>query len=704
MALDLFDRKLRWGILATGQIARAFVHAQRDTEHCEVVAVYSRTAEQAQAFTDENEAGKPYADLDVFLADDQIDAVYVASPNPMHVEHTIRCLEAGKHVMCEKPIAINGYLAEAMFDTAAARGLLLMEAFKDRLYPQTAEVVQWIRDGLIGEVQLIEASFAFRLGENASPEGRLMNPALGGGGILDVGCYATNFVRLIAGAAIGKTFDDPSEVTGVGRISATGVDEIAQAGFRFDSGILATVTTGIQLAHANALTVYGTKGRVFTTNPWGNEWYKGDSFALELQKPGMGSVETIRTSESTTPHAPFTAEGDCFARAVLSGTHQVASPAMTPEDSLGLIQTLDRWRAAVGVRFPMEDPAQMPGPVHGHALRVPALGAGAIPTASIPNLDRSVSRLIMGCDNQTHSDHARVMFDLFLEAGGNTFDTAWIYGRGVPESMLGAWLKARGAGVRDQINILNKGAHTPWCNPSDMREQLRVSLDRLGTDHIDLYIMHRDNEDIPAGEFVALMNEWKDQGLVSTFGGSNWSPQRFEEANAWAEANGKQGFSILNNNLSLARMVNPVWNGCIASSEPSVREWLTKTNTVHLAWSSQARGFFTDRVNRAMAERVADLSKRGGANNNPSESETARCWFSDDNFARRDRAFELAEKHNVSALNIALAYVLNQPFPSFALIGPRRPVELRTSLPGATLKLSPEELAYLDLRADAPAG
>jgi aryl-alcohol dehydrogenase-like predicted oxidoreductase len=297
----------------------------------------------------------------------------------------------------------------------------------------------------------------------------------------------------------------------------------------------------------------------------------------------------------------------------------------------------------------------------------------------VPGVDKQVSRLILGVDNQTTWPHASAMFDDFFEQGGNTFDSAYIYGRGVCERMLGHWIKNRG--VREQVVILDKGAHTPYCDPESLTQQLYESLDRLQTDYVDIYMMHRDNPAIPVGEFITVLNEHKNAGRIRTFGGSNWSIERIQEANEWAKAHGMTGFSALSNNFSLARMIDPVWAGCISASDAQSRAWLQDNQMPLMPWSSQARGFFTGRAH------PDDLS----------DPELVRCWYSEDNFKRLERVNQMARERNVLPISIALAYVLCQPFPTFPLIGPRQLSETRTSLPGLTLELTPADLRWLNL-------
>ncbi|MBL8992761.1 MAG: aldo/keto reductase, partial [Spirochaetia bacterium] len=302
-------------------------------------------------------------------------------------------------------------------------------------------------------------------------------------------------------------------------------------------------------------------------------------------------------------------------------------------------------------------------------------------------LEKPVSRLVMGVDNQTTLGQASLIFDDYFEMGGNTFDSAFIYGGGKCETVLGQWIRQRN--IRDKVVILDKGAHTPHCNPEALTSQLLTSLERLGTDHLDIYMMHRDNLDIPVGEFVDVLNEHHKAGRIRIFGGSNWSLERVEAANAYAKKKGLQGFSVLSNNLSLARMVKPVWGGCISVADEPSRTWLEKNNMSLMPWSSQARGFF-------VPERAHPSKKE--------DESLVNSWYSEDNFERQARAIILAKKLGVQPVNVALAYVLCQPFPTFPLIGPRLLSETLSCTDGITLKLSRDEMRWLNLETDEIGG
>jgi aryl-alcohol dehydrogenase-like predicted oxidoreductase len=214
---------------------------------------------------------------------------------------------------------------------------------------------------------------------------------------------------------------------------------------------------------------------------------------------------------------------------------------------------------------------------------------------------------------------------------------------------------------------------------------LEISLTRLGLDHAPIYIMHRDNPAVPVGEFVEALNALHVAGKIGIFGGSNWSVARMTEANAYAAAHGLQPMRVLNNNLSLAVMERPVWAGCISSNNPETLDYLRRTGTTHLSWSSQARGYFLPEPLRARL---------------PADIGPEECFGSPANAERRRRAEALAAKYGVSAHNIATAWVLAQDFPSFALVGPRSPLEIATTLPAFGLELSAHAVGWLNLESE----
>ena len=666
----------RWGILATGRIAAKLAAAIAESETSELVAVGSRTQAAADAFAAKHGGVRAHGSYDALLADEAVDAIYVSTPHPQHAEWTIKALEAGKAVLCEKPLGVNHPEAMAMVETAAFHRRFLMEAFMYRVHPQTAKLVELVRDGAIGEVRQIEASHGFASPFN--PESRLHSNELAGGGIMDVGCYPVSMARLIAG-------EEPTEIAGFATLGETGVDRWASGLLKFPSGLIARVSTAVSLSLDNTVSIFGSKGSIHVAAPWFGSRPDG-TWEFELVR--QGKRETVGGSAKPI----YVLEVEAVAAALEAG--EVECPHMSWQDSLGQAKVLDEWRRSAGVRFNFERAERQTVPVHGRPL---AVRRSAIAKGRIDGLDKPVSKLVMGCDNQPTPKHAAVMFDNYFEYAGNTFDTAHIYGGGRMESLLGAWMKNRA--VREDVVVIGKGAHTPANFPDRVGPQLDITLDRLQTDHVDVYFLHRDNADVGVDEWLDVLNAEQRGGRIKIFGASNWTLQRVQEANALAAKTGLAPFAAVSNNFSLAHMVEPVWPGCVAASTADWRAWLEAAQMPLFPWSSQARGFFTPRFDAVRDERASNID--AGFGNQPSDAEMRRCWFAEDNFKRRQRAVELAEKRGVSPIAIALAYVLNQPFPCFALIGPRTLAETRGSLAALSVEISDAERAWLNLERDS---
>mgnify|MGYP002630398846 CR=1 FL=1 len=658
------NQKISWGILGTGSIAKTFATELPHSQTGTLVAVGSRSQESADRFAGQFPGIRAHASYAALLADPEVQAVYLATPHPEHPEWAIAAAEAGKHILCEKPLALNAADAMVVIEAARRHGVTLMEAFMYRCHPRTACIAELVRSGKIGRVRLIRAHFSFAAKVNL--ESRIFSNTLGGGGILDIGCYAVSVARLVAGAAVGKPYLDPESVSGEGVLCETGVDEMASATLKFPEGILAQVSCGVTLRKPADLEICGEKGILTVPDFW------NPPGAIHLHLFENDRKEVIETDPNSHKYA---LEADVFSRAISDPKELVVSGA----DTLGNMRTLDRWRAAVGVTYEAE---RDEAPERRRPLSQRALQPGRwaeIPTSRIPGLDKPVSRLVLGIDNQDNLAQLAAMADDFVERGGTAFDTAHIYGGGRMESVLGQWLKNRG--LREAVVLTLKGAHTPYCTPQDLRQQFDESLERLQTDHADIYMLHRDNPDVPVGEFVDVLDELRAAGRIRLVGGSNWSLDRLTEANAYAAKNGREPFRIVSNNLSLARMVDPIWPGCVSAKGTAWREWFLHHEAALFAWSSQARGYFAP--NR-LSGTVTD-------------TELLRCWDAEDNRERCRRATEFAAERGVSPLNVALAYVLSQPFPTFALIGPRTLDETRTALAGLDLHLTSGEMAWLDL-------
>ena len=279
------------------------------------------------------------------------------------------------------------------------------------------------------------------------------------------------------------------------------------------------------------------------------------------------------------------------------------------------------------------------------------------------------------------------MGDAFFEGGGNCFDTAFIYSDGRSEALLGEWMAARG--VRDELVVLSKGAHPPECAPDAVSRQLKQSLERLQTDHLDLYCLHRDDTAVPVSEWIDALNREVDAGRIKLFGGSNWTAERIDEANAYAAANGLQGFSLLSNNFSLARMEDPVWPGCLASSTDDFRNWHSAHNFPLLPWSAQARGFFLDWESNGLA------ATRHGAD--PTDDEMQRVWGSGKSRTPPPR-FSAGRRNRASAPFRLPLPRRQSALPVLCFGRPAQPMQLQDSLDAAQISLTSEQVNWLDLR------
>ncbi|MDR6725874.1 aryl-alcohol dehydrogenase-like predicted oxidoreductase [Paenibacillus amylolyticus] len=306
---------------------------------------------------------------------------------------------------------------------------------------------------------------------------------------------------------------------------------------------------------------------------------------------------------------------------------------------------------------------------------------------TIDGAGKRISRLIKGTDYFVHDAYEKVAanMDAFLSIGGNTVDTAHIYCGGQSEEVLGRYMQERGN--RDEIVILTKGAHHnqdgPRVNPDAIRSDLLTSLERLQTPHVELYALHRDDPNVAVGVILEALNEHIEAGKIGAIGASNWTWQRLEEANAYAASHGLKGFTFSSPNLSLAKANEPFWAGCV-SADAETLAWHERTQLPLLSWSSQARGFFTGRFTPEVRDN-ADL---------------VRVFYSDGNWERLNRAEQLAAAKNTTPIQIALAYVLNQSFPTCALIGAQNQAELLSCDEGSRISLSTQEVNWLDLGSD----
>lgn len=239
-----------WGIISTGRIAQKFIAAVQPSSDVHIAAIASRDIERATEVAQKLGIPRAYGSYEALLADPEIEVVYIGLPNRLHAEWSIKAAQAGKHILCEKPLGVSRAEAEAMFDAAQQHRVWLMEAFMYRFHPQTIALQELIESGAIGQVQLVRASFGFTVSDPANVR---LNAELAGGALMDVGCYCVNVVRMVTGCA-------PHRVTAVAKWANSGVDEALSATLEHPNGILAQVLCSLNSARHHTVQVIGSAG------------------------------------------------------------------------------------------------------------------------------------------------------------------------------------------------------------------------------------------------------------------------------------------------------------------------------------------------------------------------------------------------------------------------------------------------------------
>jgi aryl-alcohol dehydrogenase-like predicted oxidoreductase len=313
---------------------------------------------------------------------------------------------------------------------------------------------------------------------------------------------------------------------------------------------------------------------------------------------------------------------------------------------------------------------------------------------SVPGIDKRVSRLVQGTVpiGTKKLVESFALMDAVVAQGGNTFETAHVYGGGDNERAFGQWLRDRDN--REDVVILAKGCHhnadRKRVTPFDIAADLHDSLARMSVEYVDLYILHRDDPSVPVGPIVEALNHWKNEGLIRAFGGSNWSHERIREANEYANQRGLLPFAATSPNFSLADQIKPPWPDCITISCPAneaARTYYRQTQIPVFAWSSLAGGFFSDRINRDNTAGFDDYFMKLAV----------ECYASEETFQRLDRVKELAAKKGVTIPQIAMAWVMSQGLNLFALVGCATGEEFAENAAALEIELSAEESAWVNL-------
>ncbi len=320
---------VRWGILSAGRIADRFAGDLKKTPGAKVVAVAARSTQRAAAFAAKHSIPRAYGSYEELAKDPDVDVIYVGTTHNFHIEHTLLCLENGKHVLCEKPFAINAAEARQMIACAREKKLFLMEAMWSRFNPVYMRAMRWINDGLIGEVRMLKADFGFRA--PWEPERRLLNPALGGGSILDVGIYPIALASHLFGM-------QPSHIQALAFLGTTGVDEQAGMILKYANGQLAVLSSAVRTQIPNNALIIGTEGMVWMPVFWRAR------LAL-LWRPRKLPQITWGTAGYQFEAIEV---GQCIRE------KKIESTAIPLAESLALMETMDQIREKIDLKYPGE--------------------------------------------------------------------------------------------------------------------------------------------------------------------------------------------------------------------------------------------------------------------------------------------------------------------------------------------------------------
>ena len=329
--LSAETRPLRWGILSTGTIADKFVSEAVGLDNHLVQAVASRSIDKARVFADKFGIARAWGTYDELFNDPNVDVIYVGTPHVFHYENTLAALNAGKSVLCEKPLTINAFQARALFQAARRNDVYLMEALWTFFLPAWKKVHEWLAQQRIGKVRLIQADFGFST--PFDPQSRLFDPKLGGGALLDLGVYALSAAQRVVGSP-------PEELDARARLAPTGVDATTVMTAVYPGGILAQLSCSVEQLTENTLVIYGEKGKILMPRFW-----MADEAVLQSQT----GDEFFHDDRKNLGYA-------CEALAVEAdlAAARKENPLISEAFSVALSETLDRVRKLTGVVYPGE--------------------------------------------------------------------------------------------------------------------------------------------------------------------------------------------------------------------------------------------------------------------------------------------------------------------------------------------------------------
>lgn len=342
-----------WGILGLGGISHTFASGLATSSGGRLAAVASRDLNKATSFAAQYGVQHAYGSYDALLDDPAVEFVYISTPHHVHVELVIKAAAAGKHILCEKPIAVTAAGAELAVRSARAAGVFLMEAFAFRVHPQTARLAELLAAGEIGELRMMKLDWGFNAGPTPAAT-YYYRRGLAGGAILDNGCYTVSMARRLAGAASGSMFRDPDRVVGSALLHPSeGIDLDAAGLLWWEGGMSAAISATFRTDIDKTVLLTGSEGFIRLPAPYLP--LRPDRFGGEPRIIVERHGEAPRNIQIDVTDGAYTIESDRVVALVRDG--RTEAPEYTLDDSLGNMRTLDRWRAAAGVRLPMDDEA-----------------------------------------------------------------------------------------------------------------------------------------------------------------------------------------------------------------------------------------------------------------------------------------------------------------------------------------------------------
>ena len=344
--------KIKWGIIGPGNIANNFADGLTNSYSGQLVSIASKSEDRRKNFGDKYDIHSDFRfdSYEDIINSEHIDAIYISTPHNLHAEWTIKAAGKGKHVLCEKPGAVNLNEGKKIIEAVKEAGVFYMEGFMYRCHPQIPKLLEIIKNKTIGEIESIETSFGYDTGKTI-PESRIFNKELTGGAILDVGLYPISFSRLISGVATGEKFLEPNFINAEGRIGDTGVDEVAHANLEFKNGIKAKVSTAIRESMKNNAIIIGSEGTIELPDPW-MPGRNGGPYHAKIIINKNGQEEVI---ELKGPEHLFFFEAELASQCIAKEKIQPPHPAMTWEDTLGNLKALDTWRDIIDYKLPQDE-------------------------------------------------------------------------------------------------------------------------------------------------------------------------------------------------------------------------------------------------------------------------------------------------------------------------------------------------------------